>query len=119
MEILQWVILALVILFFVNRFMPVKGIANISVEEAKGKFKDNKVQFIDVRTAGEYRANHRKPFKNMPLSNLNNKIDKLNKEREVVVICQSGARSARAAKMLKKNGFEKIYNVNGGMSAWM
>lgn len=98
--------------------MPVKGITNISVQEAKNKFKDNIVQFIDVRTPGEYQVNHRKPFRNIPLSNLASKIDTLDKEKEVCVICQSGMRSSKAAKMLKKHGFEKISNVKGGMSAW-
>ncbi|WP_068672199.1 rhodanese-like domain-containing protein [Oceanobacillus sp. Castelsardo] len=119
MDIIQWIFLIIVIAFLINRFMPVKGITNISVQEAKDKFKDNKVQFIDVRTPGEYKANHRKPFENIPLSNLGNKIDKLDKEKEVVVICQSGMRSAKAAKFLKKQGFDKIYNVKGGMSAWL
>ncbi len=87
MDIVQWVIIILVIAFFVSRFMPVKGITNIIVQEAKDKFGDNNVQFIDVRTPGEYKANHRKPFKNIPLSNLASRIDK---EKEVIVICQSG-----------------------------
>src|SRR5690606_25309857 len=119
MNMIEWILLIIVIAFFVNKFMPVKGITNISVQEAKNKFKDNNVQFIDVRTPGEYKANHRKPFKNIPLSNLPSKIDKLDKEKEVVVICQSGMRSARAAKLLKQHGFQKIYNVKGGMSAWV
>jgi rhodanese-related sulfurtransferase len=45
------------------------------------------------------------------------KIDKLDKDKEIV-ICQSGMRSAKAAKLLKKQGFEKINNVKGGMGAW-
>lgn len=119
MDIIQIIIVALVIAFFFSRFMPVKGVSNISVQEAKDKFKDSNVQFIDVRTPGEYKANHRKPFKNIPLSNLPSKLDTLDKEKEIVVICQSGMRSARAAKMLKKQGFQKISNVKGGMSVWI
>lgn len=118
MGMMEWIILLIVAVFFANRFMPIKGVTNINVQEAKDKFKDNHVQFIDVRTPGEYKANHRKPFKNIPLANLSSKIDTLDKEKEVVVICQSGMRSAKAARMLKKHGFEKIYNVKGGMSAW-
>lgn len=119
MGIIESILLILIIVFLVNRFIPVKGITNISVQEAKDKFKDNNVQFIDVRTPGEYKANHRKPFKNIPLSNLASKTDSLDKEKEIVVICQSGMRSAKAAKILKKQGFQKIYNVKGGMSAWI
>ncbi|WP_156288868.1 rhodanese-like domain-containing protein [Oceanobacillus salinisoli] len=119
MGIIEWILIILIIGFLVNRFMPVKGISNISVQEAKNKFKENNVQFIDVRTVGEYKANHRKPFKNIPLSNLASKIDTLDKDKEAVVICQSGMRSAKAAKILKKNGFQNIYNVKGGMSTWI
>ena len=118
MDTIQWIIILLFVVFIVSRFMPVKGVTNISVQEAKDKFKDNPVQFVDVRTPGEYKANHRKPFKNIPLSTLGSKAGELDKEKDVVVICQSGMRSVKAAKMLKKQGFQKIYNVKGGMSAW-
>ena len=118
MDIIQWIIIIFIALFVINRFLPIKGITNISVEEVKNKFKDNNVQFIDVRTPGEYKGNHRPPFKNIPLSNLSGKLDKLDQDKEIVVICQSGMRSAKAAKFLKKQGFEKIYNVKGGMSSW-
>lgn len=118
MDIIQWILIIVIVLFLVNRFMPKKGITNITVQEAKEKISDNSVQFIDVRTPGEYQANHSKPFKNIPLSNLPSQINKLEKDKEVVVICQSGMRSAQAANMLKKEGFEHIYNVRGGMGAW-
>ncbi|MED1563912.1 rhodanese-like domain-containing protein, partial [Alkalihalobacillus alcalophilus] len=46
------------------------------------------------------------------------KASQLLKEKEVVVICQSGMRSNKASKVLRKMGFKKITNVKGGMSAW-
>ena len=118
MGMFEWILLIIVIAFLASRFMPAKGITNITVQEVKNKIKDHNVQFIDVRTPGEYKTNHRKPFKNIPLSNLVSKIDKLDKEKEVIVICQSGMRSVKAAKTLKKHGFQKISNVKGGMGAW-
>ncbi|NRK74194.1 rhodanese-like domain-containing protein, partial [Salmonella enterica subsp. enterica serovar Typhi] len=42
----------------------------------------------------------------------------LSKDKEVVVICQSGMRSQNATKILKKLGFTNVTNVKGGMSAW-
>nr|WP_289038057.1 rhodanese-like domain-containing protein [uncultured Allobacillus sp.] len=118
MGIVEWIIIAIVIAFLINRFMPVKGISNIDVNEAKKKMKDKKVQFIDVRTPGEYKANHAKPFKNYPLFSLKKDLSSLDQENEVVVICQSGMRSTKAAKLLKKNGFSHVYNVQGGMNRW-
>lgn len=106
MKMMQWI------------FLPKKGISNITVQEVKNKLHDKHVQFIDVRTPGEYLVNHRKPFKNIPLSNLQSEAGKLDKNKEVVVICQSGVRSAKAANMLKKLGFNHVYNVKGGINAW-
>lgn len=118
MNSIQWILIILIVVFVMGRFMPTKGVTNITTQEAKKKSTDKKVQFIDVRTPSEYKANHSRQFKNIPLSELPKKIDKLNKDKEVVVICQSGMRSAKAAKLLKKQGFEKVNNVKGGMGAW-
>lgn len=118
--IIQVVILAVIIWFFMYRFLPAKGITNITAQEAKDKFKQkNEIQFVDVRTPGEYRVNHRKPFRNIPLRQLADRSKGLDKNKEVVMVCQSGMRSMKAAKILKKQGFEKVSNVKGGMSAWV
>ena len=45
-------------------------------------------------------------------------MDTLDRNQEVVVICQSGMRSMQAAKQLHRAGFTNITNVQGGMSAW-
>lgn len=118
MDSITWILIAAIIVLVASRFMPAKGINNISVQEAKDKFNSKDVQFIDVRTPGEYKANHRKPFRNIPLQSLSGEADTLDKDKEVVVICQSGMRSMRASKMLRKMGFKKISNVRGGMSSW-
>src|SRR5699024_11818428 len=116
--IIQWILIIGIALFILKRFLPVKGISNITIEEAKNKVGDKNIQFIDVRTPGEYKANHRKPFKNIPLDQLADKSKSLDKEKEVVVICQSGMRSRKASQILKKQGFQEISNVKGGMGAW-
>src|SRR5690625_6183144 len=65
-------------------------------------------QFIDVRTPGEFKGNHIKAFKNIPLHQLSDKANKdLSKENEVIVICQSGMRSQKASKILKKMGLDR------------
>lgn len=64
--------------------------------------------FIDVRTVGEYRGNHMKGFQNIPLNELVSKANQLNKNKEVIVICQSGMRSKQAAKVLKKLDFSAL-----------
>jgi rhodanese-related sulfurtransferase len=103
----------------VKRFIPTKGVKNISTQELKNELKDKNKLFVDVRTPGEFKGNHIKGFKNIPLHQLAQKAEKeLSKEKEVFVICQSGMRSQKASKLLKKLGYTKITNVKGGMSAW-
>ncbi len=111
-------LLIAIVWLFVNQMLPAKGVRQISTAELKTLLKQNDCQFIDVRTPQEFKAKHIRGFKNIPLSHLMNRQHELSKEKEIVVICQTGARSNRAAKMLKKAGFAKLANVKGGISAW-
>lgn len=113
------IVLVIVGIFFAWRLMPTKGIRQISTAELKKEVQDQSKQFIDVRTPSEYKINHIRAFKNMPLHTLANQAkQKLQKDKEVIVICQSGMRSMKASKILKKQGFKKVTNIRGGMSAW-
>jgi len=98
--------------------LPSKGVRQISVVELKSNLHDKNKQYIDVRTPGEFRNNNIRGFKNIPLHQLPQKLNELSKEKEVIVICQSGLRSNKASKILKKHGFKQVTNVKGGMSAW-
>ncbi|WP_053362227.1 rhodanese-like domain-containing protein [Bacillus sp. FJAT-27251] len=118
MDYLNYAIFALLLLFVLIRFVPVKGIRNISASELKNELNDKQKQFIDVRTTVEFNRNHIRGFKNVPLHQLSQKSKELAKDKEVVVICQSGMRSMKASKELKKLGFTQITNVKGGVSAW-
>jgi rhodanese-related sulfurtransferase len=112
------VIIILLIGLLVWRLLPVKGVRNISAAELKGELGNKDIQYIDVRTPGEFKSNSIKGFKNIPLDQLTSQASSLSKEKAIIVICQSGMRSARAAKILKNLGFKNITNVKGGMSAW-
>ncbi|MFP7252992.1 rhodanese-like domain-containing protein [Terribacillus goriensis] len=118
MEYILYILIALIIYFVIRNRFSNKAARQISTAELKGILKDKNKQFIDVRTSGEYRANHIKQFKNIPLHEMNSKASSLNQNKEVVVICQSGMRSLQAAKVLKKMGFNSITNVRGGMNTW-
>ncbi|MGA4721100.1 rhodanese-like domain-containing protein [Fictibacillus nanhaiensis] len=118
MEYLNYILFALIIWFIVQRFMPTKGVKNISTQELKAELKDKKKQFIDVRTQGEFNSYHISGFNNIPLHQLSENTDKLSKDKEVIVICQSGMRSQKASKILVKAGFSNVINVKGGVSAW-
>ncbi|KGR90666.1 rhodanese [Ureibacillus massiliensis 4400831 = CIP 108448 = CCUG 49529] len=110
-----WIIIIVAVLFIVWRMKPIKGIKTISTDTLKGMLNDKDKVFIDVRTPGEHKAKNIHQFKNLPLGS---DLSKLPKDKEIVVICQSGVRSSQACKQLKKLGYESVTNVRGGMSAW-
>lgn len=75
---------------------------------------------LDVREDKEFAAGHIPKAKHIPLGQLANRIKELEKfkGKPVLVTCRSGQRSARACGMLKKAGFETVYNQAGGIIAW-
>ncbi|RHW35838.1 rhodanese-like domain-containing protein [Lysinibacillus yapensis] len=101
--------------FLVYRLTPAKGINNISTEELRNVLNDPNKVFIDVRSPIEYKGQHIKQFKNVPLKS---NFKDLPKDKEIVVICQTGIRSNQACKKLKRLGHKNITNVSGGLSHW-
>jgi rhodanese-related sulfurtransferase len=118
MEYLNYIIPAFLVFFLIQKMLPSKGVKQISTTDLKNQLNDKDKQYIDVRTPGEFKGNSIRGFKNIPLHQLANKVNDLSKEKEVVVICQSGMRSNKASKLLKKQGFQQVTNVKGGMSSW-
>jgi rhodanese-related sulfurtransferase len=115
----NYLLIGLFLFLIIQRILPVKGVRQISTTELKTEIKDKNKQFVDVRTPDEFKGNHIRGFKNIPLHQLAQKAEKeLSKEKEVLVICQSGMRSQKASKMLKKLSYTNVTNVKGGMSAW-
>lgn len=93
-------------------------IPTISTTQLENLLKNKKGIILDVREAHEYASCHIPGAKNVPLSNISNGINTIKKDQELYVICQSGMRSSRASKILKKMGYSDVTNVRGGMSMW-
>lgn len=110
-----WIIIAIVAAFLVWRMKPMKGVQSMSAAQLKNVLNDKDKVFVDVRTQVEFKGRNIPQFKNIPLGS---SFDKLPKDKEIVVICQSGMRSSQACKQLKKQGFERVTNVRGGMGAY-
>lgn len=77
------------------------------------------VTVIDVRQANEWQAGHLPSAVHIPLGHLAERIAEVPADRQVVVHCQSGGRSAIAASLLKRLGLEKVSNLTGGYDAWL
>jgi len=73
---------------------------------------------LDVREAAEYAFNHISNAISIPLGELEQRIDELNKENEIYVVCRTGSRSDLAARKLTEKGFTNVINVIPGMSQW-
>lgn len=95
-----------------------KTVEQISVAEVNEKLSQD-VQFLDVRNVAEHAAGHAPQTINLPLNQLSREIDKLNPDKPIYVICQSGYRSSLGASVLENAGFKEIYNVTGGTQAWI
>lgn len=94
-------------------------IASVSVAEAHAATSAaSDAQLIDVRTAEEYAGRRAAGAVNLPLDELAANFDKLDKDRPVYVICETGRRSKKGADLLWENGFRRVFNVEGGTSAW-
>ncbi len=77
-------------------------------------------QLIDVRTLGEFKEGSIEGALNIDFYNddFQSQLKSLDKDRPVFIYCKSGGRSAKAYKMLKDMGMEKVYDLKGGYSGW-
>ena len=73
---------------------------------------------LDVRTDGEYRDGHIEGAVNIPVNELEGRLGELEKDDETLVYCRTGNRSGTAVGILKENGYEKIFHMNNGITAW-
>ena len=78
------------------------------------------VEVIDVREPDEYVGplGHIRGAKLIPLGQLSRRVDELARDRPLVMVCRSGARSGQATVLLQRAGFPQVANLNGGMLRW-
>lgn len=73
---------------------------------------------LDVRTAEEFAGGHVPRAVNIPIQALPQRLAEVPKDREVIVYCESGKRSARALDLLKEAGYTRVREMDGSMAAW-
>lgn len=82
------------------------------------KLKNDRVVILDVRETTEHAHAHIPGSVLIPLGQLEERCEELDKESDIYVICQSGGRSNVACHILEEKGFRSVYNVLPGMVAW-
>ena len=95
------------------------GVPEISVEELKA-MRDRREDFVlvDVREPHEIEICALPGSVRIPLGTLPENLNRLSTADEIVVHCKSGARSAKAVKLLRDAGFRKVRNLAGGITSW-
>ena len=98
----------------------IRGIKEVDCPAALQLINHKNALVLDVREEGEYKLGHVLNSKLIPLGKLNERIGELekHKERPIVVVCRSGARSGTACVNLGKHGFTQAYILTGGATAW-
>jgi len=89
------------------------------VQQLKGKMDARDAfELIDVREPFEFEIARIDGAKLIPLGEIPDRSDELDRDRTFIVHCHSGRRSAQAVLLLKQRGFANVYNLEGGIDAW-
>jgi rhodanese-related sulfurtransferase len=91
---------------------------SVDVTEAARRAELGSAVLLDVREPDEWRAGHAPSAQHLPMSELQERLAEVPRDRPVLAICRSGARSGRVTAALVGIGYE-AENVDGGMKAWV
>jgi rhodanese-related sulfurtransferase len=117
----NWMLIAVALASGVALIVPTLGKGSgLSPQDMVQLMNREKAVVIDVCSADEFAQGHVIGAKNLPLSELDAKLAQVvkNKATPVVMVCQVGARSARAAATAQKLGYENVQSLAGGLKAW-
>ncbi|HSK99851.1 MAG TPA: molybdopterin-synthase adenylyltransferase MoeB [Rubrobacteraceae bacterium] len=94
------------------------GVPEMTVSELKQKLdRDENINVLDVREPHEYEVANI-GVRLIPLGELPERLAELEQNESFAIHCKTGARSARAVRLLQDAGFQNVYNVKGGITAW-
>ena len=96
------------------------GGASVSTLQATLLINQQNALVLDVRDAAEYERGHLLNARNIALGELEARAAEIEKykAKPVIVVCETGNRSGRAAAALRKQGFEQVFALGGGIGAW-
>ncbi|MBN8412840.1 rhodanese-like domain-containing protein [Halomonas denitrificans] len=92
----------------------------VTTSEATQMVNREDAVILDVRDKNDFKAGHIAGARNIPQSNLDNRLNELDKVKSspIVVVCKHGQSSGAVAAKLKKAGFERVFKLKGGMTQW-
>ena len=117
----NWMLIAVALASGVALIVPTLGKGSgLSPQDMVQLMNREKAVVIDVCSPEEFAQGHVIGAKNLPLGDLEAKLAQVvkNKATPVVMVCQVGARSARAAATAQKLGYENVQSLAGGLKAW-
>jgi rhodanese-related sulfurtransferase len=93
---------------------------DVDINRAEDLLKEPKTWLLDVRTRREFDEGHIKGATLIPIQELKERWTELPKDAgtPILVYCTVGVRSLRAHRMLKKGGYQNVFNMKGGINAW-
>ena len=93
---------------------------SVGPQEATDLINHQDALVVDVRPAADFHKGHIINAVNLPINGFSNQISTLSKHRDkpVIITCRSGSQSQAACTQLRKQGFEKVFNLRGGLLAW-
>ncbi|MEI3604411.1 rhodanese-like domain-containing protein [Pseudogracilibacillus sp. SE30717A] len=118
LDVIKFLVSIIFALLVLIKILPGRGINQITANDLRKQLKDESIQFIDVRPPAKYDQFHIYGFKNIPLREIRKQAKTLSKDKQTIVICQTGAKGNEACKRLKRRGFTNLSNVRGGLSTW-
>lgn len=96
------------------------GKNNLEPQQATLLINHEEAVVVDVRPMADFNGGHIVNALNIPINGFGNQIGTLEKHRNkpIILSCRSGNQSQHAVRQLRKAGFEKVYNLRGGIMAW-
>ena len=97
-----------------------RGVQRIGPTDVTRLINSEEAVVVDVRSDAEFDSGHILNAIHIPATSLSQDLGKLKKyqSKPIITTCRSGQRSSTAGALLKKNGFEQVYTLSGGIAAW-
>jgi rhodanese-related sulfurtransferase len=116
MEIALIILGAFIVYSVAMYFYQRKILKTLTEEEFRAGYR--KAQIIDIREPNDYEGGHILGARNIPLTQFRMRMGEMRKDQPVYLYDQNGIRTGRAAQILRKNGYQELYQLKGGFKQW-